>query len=113
MLKIYDPWEREAYTFQWKTQENKTYHYASELKKQFGFEQDEEFEQALERALKVCGSLAISVEDNFSSVYRFNSIGLIRDWKLSNLACYLIIVNANPENSNVARAQVYFARAKY
>jgi len=113
MLKIYDPWEKESYTFQWKSQGEKSQYYASDLKKQLGFEEETEFDQALERALKVCRTLAISVEDNFCSVYRFNSIELIRDLKLSNLACYLIIVNANPENANVANAQVYFARRKF
>ena len=112
MLKIYDPWERNYHSFQWKADGNGAHYYASDLKDQLGFEEEKEFDEAMQRALKVCRTLAISIEDNFSSVYRFSNSELVRDWKLSNLACYLIIVNANPENSHVAKAQVYFAVRK-
>lgn len=113
MLKLYDPWETQQYrSFRWRANDHAVHFYASDLKNQLGLLEGNDFEDALERAFKVCRTLAISIEDNFKSVYRYNSTELVPDWKLSNLACYLIIVNANPENRNVAKAQVYYAMRK-
>jgi hypothetical protein len=111
MLKKYDPFEN-YHSFQWRQDGEGVHFYASDLRDQLGFTDEEDFEEALQRAMKVCRTLAISLEENFRSVYRFDSTQLVSDWKLSNLACYLVIVNANPENRNVARAQVYFAVKK-
>lgn len=109
MLKVYDPWEYTYHSFHW-NEGGGVHMYASDLKEVLAFdEDDDDFETALQRALRVCETLAITVDDHFRSVYRYDRTALIHDWKLSNLACYLIIVNANPKNKHVARAQVYFA----
>lgn len=109
MLKRYDPWEYSYHSFEWQQEGEKPHYYASDLRDDLEITQEEEFRSAIERALKVCRTLAISIEDNFKTVYRFESNALVHDWKLSNLACYLIIVNSNPENKRVAKAQLYFA----
>ncbi len=107
MLKVYDPSEFAYQSFHWN--DNGGVHlYASDLREMLSFSSEEEFETALQRAFRVCETLAITIEDHFCSVYRFDRTALIHDWKLSNLACYLIIVNANPADRRVARSQVYF-----
>ena len=111
-VKLYDPWEQNQHAFQWKADTVATTCYASDLRSQLGIEEEAGFEDAMRRALKVCRQLSIPIDDNFRSVYRFGSEALIRDWRLSDLACYLIIVNADPDNARVAEAQVYFARRK-
>ena len=83
-------------------------YYASDLVESIGLRDEMQLEDALRRAFKVCTSLRIPIEDNFASVYRFDGTEMVPDWKLSALASYLVIVNADPENSKVARAQLYF-----
>ncbi len=83
-------------------------YYASELIGFFGFENEDEFNAALQRAFDACSAMQLSIDDNFLCVYRYAQNALLRDWKLSSLACYLIAINGNPGNRNVARAQLYF-----
>lgn len=64
---------------------------------------------SLNRAFQACGTLQISINRNFKRVYRFDGENLIIDWKISSLACYLIVINCNPSHEQVAKAQLYFA----
>lgn len=73
----------------------------------------EEIEMALNRTFSVCNSLQISKVQNFKKIYRFDGKNLHIDWKISSLACYLIIINCNPSNEFVARAQLHFALNRF
>jgi hypothetical protein len=86
--------------------------YASELTDRLKIS-DDEFDDAMERAFSACISLDISIKNNFRSVYRSFENYLVTDWKLSSLACYLIIINADPANANVARVQLLFATKNF
>lgn len=70
---------------------------------------EEEITISLNRAFQVCSKLNIPFNENFKRVYRFNGEVLIADWKISPLACYLIIINCDPGHERVAEAQLYFA----
>src|SRR5690349_18133061 len=84
-------------------------HYASELLDMLGFETFDEILVPLERAMLACQTMGIAEDQHFKQIYRFNtlSLSLRCDYKLSPLAAYLVTINANPTNINVARAQVY------
>ena len=68
-----------------------------------------EIQISLDRTFAACTTLQISKHQNFKKIYRFDGENLHIDWKISSLACYLIIINCNPSNEFVARAQLHFA----
>lgn len=68
----------------------------------------EEIQASLDRSFAVCNALHISQLVHFQKIYRSNGDNLIVDWKISSLACYLILINCNPKNEFVARAQLHF-----
>jgi DNA-damage-inducible protein D len=111
MLKVYDYLEtviaaqqREQSFF-----ESKLNYFASDIMETLNIEDKEEIDLSLERALQVCSALNIPVHFNFKKVYRFDGENLISDWKISSLACYLLIINCSTVNEHVAKAQLYFA----
>jgi len=111
MLKIYDYLEavmEEQNNRQWYF-ENRLNLFASEIMETLEIEDSDEIALAINRAFRACGSLNIPFNRNFKKVYRFDGIQLMMDWKISPLACYLIIINCNPDNEQVAKAQLYFA----
>lgn len=109
MLKLYDPWESIFDSLQQKDIAPELLYYASEIEQSMGFS-DEELEMAIERAFQACTAMRISIAENFKAIYRSdNAHELITDWKLSPLACYLLIINANPTNTKVAKVQLFFA----
>jgi hypothetical protein len=86
--------------------------YASELMERFKFS-EEEMDNAVERAFKACYSLRIPIGENFRSVFRSGENSLSNDWKLSPLACYLVLINADPGNAEIAHLQLVFATKKF
>ena len=86
--------------------------YASELAEQLRLG-EEALDDAIERAFKACAALSIPIRKNFKSVFRTCDDHLVTDWKLSALACYLIVINADPANHKVARMQVHFATKNF
>lgn len=108
MLKLYDPLENYLNEF---IRQNTVAHlryYASEVIESLGLYEEEELRTAVNRALNICSTLHIPINSNFRTIYRYNGNNLITDWKISELACYLIIINANPSNTKVAEAQLFF-----
>jgi hypothetical protein len=113
MLKLYDPWEHILQSLQQKERDPELLYYASEIEQSMGFT-DNEIETAIERAFQACSTMHITIEDHFKPIFRSdNSQELLNDWKLSSLACYLLIINANPSNANVARIQLFFASKNF
>ncbi|HRG52012.1 MAG TPA: hypothetical protein PLL00_04185 [Bacteroidia bacterium] len=109
MLKLYDPWENIFQSLQDKSRDPELLYYASDIEQSMGFT-DDDMETAIERAFQACSTMHITIEDHFKPIFRTdNSHELLNDWKLSSLACYLLIINANPSNSNVAKVQLFFA----
>src|SRR5438445_13630132 len=78
--------------------ETRLNYFAREIMKSLEIENEEDVSLSINRAIQACSFLNISVEHNFKKMYRFNGEFLITDWKLSALACYLIIINSNPIN---------------
>jgi hypothetical protein len=63
---------------------------------------------AIERTLKACMTLNIPLWQHFKKIYSYDGDDLCIDWKLSALGCYLLTVNCDPGNENVAKAQLFF-----
>lgn len=72
----------------------------------------DEIAAALKRTFEACYILEIPLERNFKKVYCFDGQNLIADWKVSALAHYLLVINCNPSNKHVAKAQLYYAMHK-
>lgn len=65
---------------------------------------------ALLRAMQVCFSMDIPLEENFKMGYRNNRREVLQDFKLSDLASSLLMMNANTSNVFVARTQIELIR---
>ncbi|HYG38105.1 MAG TPA: hypothetical protein VD908_05775 [Cytophagales bacterium] len=87
-------------------------YYASEIMEKLGCEEEEEMTHSMDRVFQVCQSINLPVQSNFRRIYRYDGNKLSIDWKVSPLGCYLLMINGNPCNPNVARAQVFFAARK-
>lgn len=81
-------------------------HLFSELVAEIGYADDSDIRYALTRSFEVCCSMHIPIEENFKRVYRYSNNQLQEDWQLSDLGCYLLIINGKASNPNVAKAQL-------
>ena len=80
---------------------------AHDLLDYLDYEMITDIDTAIDRAINVCHSVNMPVNENFMMIYRAGENGqLQRDWRLSPLAYYLVILNGDPVNINVARAHV-------
>ena len=83
------------------------YWFGREFMRMLGYETAGAFENAINRAIGTCTTLAIPVAENFHQ-YRADDGGL--EYKLSRFACYLIAMNGDVRKPQVAAAQAYFAK---
>lgn len=88
-------------------------YYASELFEDSGFEREEEILKAIERAMLVCATLKISVNDHFKTIYKSVGDDVYIDWKLSPLACSLTLLNGDPRLDKVADFQLRLVRGYF
>lgn len=110
-LKIYDYLDivmQEHQKQQW-FKNFKLNFFVSDVMNNLNINDEQEIEISMKRTFAVCNTLQISKNQNFKKIYRFDGKNLYIDWKISSLACYLIIINCNPNNEVVARAQLHFA----
>ncbi|MEO6001090.1 MAG: hypothetical protein ABIN89_29835 [Chitinophagaceae bacterium] len=87
-------------------------YFAREIMRTLAIEDEDEISFSLNRAFRACAILNIPVHRNFKRVYCFDGKNLIADWKISVLACYLIVINCDPSHESAAKAQLYFAMNK-
>jgi DNA-damage-inducible protein D len=86
-------------------------HLASELLGEFGFD-DEHMKDALDKAFELCMVMDIPITLHFRKVYVYEGEELKTDWMLSDLASYLVLVNGDIHNPNVAKARLYLLHRK-
>jgi hypothetical protein len=105
MLSIYDPLEdlMNAERFRYVPLR----HMASELKEEYGYKSDEELHDAIKNTFDICCMLDIPINLHFRNVYIYEGNSLKSDWLLSDLASYLLLINGNAHNPNVAKARLY------
>src|SRR5688572_27080523 len=65
----------------------------------YGMNSLDELEEAVNRAMVVCRHGGITIEKNFRALFVASNNGLIKEWRLSDLARKLILLNANPANA--------------
>lgn len=86
--------------------ENGMYHWtATQLADLLGYESFSTFKDVINKAVGVCMTLNIPVQDNIIQVFED---GRLVDYKLSRFACMLVAMNGNPAMPQVAKAQAYF-----
>ena len=89
------------------------YWYARELQKVLEYNQWRSINELIERAKMACEGSKHNVDSDFAVERKIVEAGAttkkIKDYKLSRYACYLIVMNGNPNKKVIALAQTYFA----
>ena len=93
------------------------YWYARELQSVLNYKEWRKFENVIKKAKESCKNSDISVIEHFVDVDKLskranNAEVLIKDYKLTRYACYLIAQNGDSRKKVVALAQTYFAIRK-
>ena len=88
--------------------------YAREMMKMLEYNKWENFEKVINKAKEACENSNISVNEHFPDVRQLskranNAEVLIKDYKLTRYACYLIAQNGDSRKKVIALAQTYFA----
>ncbi len=85
-------------------------HYASVASQEMEFKNEDELLGAVKRSMELCSSAGLPVDANFKRVYKSFPDGIHLDWKLSDLAFYLIKLNGDPANHHVAELQIHLLK---
>ena len=90
------------------------YWLARELQGVLEYARWENFSKAIERAQKACANTGFDAQDHFREVTKMVLLGSgaereIDDIMLSRYACYLVVMNGDPNKEVIAVGQTYFA----
>ena len=93
---------------------NNEYWLARELQNVLGYHQWRSINELIERAKVACKESEFNIEDHFALHHKMIKLAKeatrnVVDYKLSRYACYLIVMNGNPQKEIIALAQTYFA----
>ena len=88
--------------------------YARELQKVLDYKEWRKFENVIQKAIMACKNTGISEGEHFVGADKLskranNAEVLIKDYKLTRYACYLIAQNGDSRKKVIALAQTYFA----
>lgn len=92
-----------------KNQNGITFWWASELMLMLGYDDMMAFRKVIDKTTKAFISLGIDHYENIIYTEREVDGNTIPDFKLTRFACYLVAMNANPQKTEVANMQAYFA----
>ena len=85
-------------------------YYASDIMEKLGYDDNCDFDSALRRTFQILRAMHLPLKENFRQVYKYSEEGKVStDWQVSTLASFLLTLNGNPCNPNVAKAQVFLA----
>ena len=90
------------------------YWLARELQPILEYARWENFSKAIDRAKKACENTGFDVQDHFRDITKMVALGSgaereIDDLMLSRYACYLVVMNGDPNKEVIAVGQTYFA----
>ena len=90
------------------------YWLARELQSVLEYARWENFSKAINRAQKACANTGFNIDDHFREVTKMVPLGsgaerAIDDVMLSRYACYLVVMNGDPNKEVIAVGQTYFA----
>lgn len=86
-------------------------YYASELLRRMIHSADINIDQSVRKAIAILKLTGLPVQEHISCVYRSDNSGVNRDWRLSELACSLIIISH--ESASDAIEKYRLALLKY
>ncbi len=82
-------------------------YYASELLLRLGADDDPHTRHAaVRRTMQICHAADIAIDRHFRQVYIYSESVPEPDWMLSSLAGFLFLLNGDPNDAGVARAQL-------
>lgn len=95
-------------------EDGNVYWFARELSKILQYADWRNFENAIYKAMDACKNSGYDVESNFGDITTFTKLSngrmrRISDYALSRYACYLIVMNGDPQKEVIAAGQTYFA----
>lgn len=76
-------------------------YYASELLQRMLHSTDIDLDVSVRKAVAILKLTGLPVQEHISCVYRSDALGVNRDWKLSELACSLIIISHDPSSDEI------------
>ena len=87
---------------------------ARELQLVLNYKEWRKFENVINKAKEACKNSEVSINEHFVDVDKLskranNAKVLIKDYKLTRYACYLIAQNGDARKKVIALAQTYFA----
>jgi hypothetical protein len=68
--------------------------YASDILARIGIVEQADFEMAINKAAALCRLTNVPVSKHFKVIYKENNKLIIKDWKLSQLACRIILISS-------------------
>lgn len=88
--------------------------YARELSKVLQYSDWRNFQNAIYKAMEACENSGNEIVNHFGETTNMINIGKtakreVEDFKLSRYACYLIVMNGDPQKEIIALGQSYFA----
>ena len=88
--------------------------YARELMIILEYKQWRRFENVIDKAIQACKNSGLSAFEHFANIGKLskranNAEVVIKDYKLSRYACYLVAQNGDSRKAVIALAQTYFA----
>jgi hypothetical protein len=76
-------------------------YYASELLRKLLHSADFNAEASIRKAIAILKLTGVPVQNHFQCIYRSDASGIRRDWKMSDLACSLIIIIYDSPNAEI------------
>ena len=83
---------------------------AQELMRILEYDNAKQFGVVIEAARRACQTQRIPIHHHFRTIFISDCEAVYQDYRLSGLACYLIVMNADPVYPAVAQAQLRLAR---
>jgi hypothetical protein len=80
-------------------------YYASELLYRMLRSNEFDLDTSIRKAIAILRLTGIPVQNHFFCIYRSDSTAIKRDWKLSELACSLVIIIHESTNSEIEEFQ--------
>ncbi|RAI99770.1 DNA-damage-inducible protein D [Chitinophaga skermanii] len=107
MLKIYEYLDEVLSVEHFNLRHEPLEYYASEVMEKLGYNDNALVKTALFRAMEACVALQYPVSEHFKKTFCSKDGHVSADWQMSILGCYFLIINCDPSNPNVAKAQLF------
>ena len=83
-------------------------YYASDLLQSYLHAQNSNLESSIRRAIAILRLTGLPANQHFRRIYRSDILGLAGDWRLSELACGLVILSFDETNDDAYQIQQSF-----